>query len=163
MPGQRFAAALLVSLGLPFLLFTTAAGGGAPGRSDAVVAGRVYYKKWPLNSGMVVFIPEGDKGRPVRERALKERGGAINRDGTYRIVGAPLGKVVVIIDRAELPPPKEKVARPKELQGLGKVAAPPDPVRLSPVAAEKYGNPLRSGLGYTVVKGRQTFDIYLTD
>jgi hypothetical protein len=115
--------------------------------SQAVVTGKITYKKEPLTTGEVSFIASDGKSRS----------GLISPDGTYKIVDAPLGSVVIVVVAKQLAGKVEK-GDPLSAKPKGGRAA-----QMKSAIPEKYNDPKTSGLTYTVTSGRQTRDIDLEE
>jgi len=175
MPQLRYSSIpALLLLSLPIL---------ASGCGDAVgtVTGTVTYKDKPLPGGSITFLPK--EGVAVN--------GTIEKDGTYRVDKVPVGEVKISIDTfasrtgASRPttggppiaggppggggPPKDRGGPPKDT-----LPKDVDPKNFDPAAIEKerdknvklpekYLDPNKSGLTFTVQKGKQTHDIPLSD
>src|SRR5581483_1214383 len=82
---------------------------------------------------------------PAWTISLKPKDGAaflsaIGEDGSYKLTDVPPGEYAVTVETDSVKPPARFVKLPK-----------------------KYAGPETSGLKYTVVKGKQTFDIVLND
>lgn len=117
------AAAALIAALLP-------AGCGRTPTGTATVTGKVSFQGQPLPGGVVRFLAADD-----------ERAGSavINRDGTYEMKEAPVGKVKICVDTSAL--------RRHEDRNV-------------PVPA-KYKTFKTTDLKYTVLAGSQTHDVYL--
>jgi hypothetical protein len=110
------------------------------------VTGTVLYQGKPLPSGTVLFVgPDGSR-----------RGfSPIATDGTYRIQQVPVGPVKIAV-----------VSEPRVPRGLMR-ASGPRPQSPGPTTSDyvpipnRYQEPDRSGLTYTVGAGKQIQDIIL--
>ncbi|HZV03962.1 MAG TPA: carboxypeptidase-like regulatory domain-containing protein [Gemmataceae bacterium] len=109
------------------------------------ITGTVRYKGEPLPEGSVSFV--NDKGKVVTA--------TIDQSGRYAASHVPTGsaKVTVQVVRADGPPPVSFGATPKSVQGTAAVFKIPS----------RYGVPATSGLKWEVAKGKQQFDIDLTE
>lgn len=151
------------------------------GDSVGTVSGTVTYQGKPLTGGSITFLPK--EGLAVN--------GTIDKDGTYSVAKVPAGEVKISIDTfasrtgANRPagggppvaggppggggPPKDRGGPPKDV-----LPKDVDPKSFDPAAIErerekhvkipeKYLDPNKSGLTFTVVKGKNTHDIALSD
>jgi len=119
------------------------AGCGGRGAPSSDVKGRVGYRGGPLAGGLIVFVPDEERGNsgPLVK-------GTIRADGSFSL-------------GSSLPAGWYKVA----------VAPPPGPGRTTPTAADpypapplRYRNPQLSGLEGEVKAGAENvFDFQLTD
>jgi hypothetical protein len=142
-------------------LLLAAAGCGGKGN----VSGTVRYNGEPLPSGEIAFIGQsGDK--QVKKGLI--------RDGAYRIDAIPCGPVKITVTTSrptgsstgaaptrgvkpgELPPVMQgmQVKLPEPGQ------TPEPPAKYVPIP-ERYADPERSGLEYTVTRGSNTKDVDL--
>jgi hypothetical protein len=115
------------------------------------VTGKVTYKGAPVPAGTVTF--HGENG--------SVQASWITPNGGYTINGVPPGSVKVSVipssqGRAPAPPRGKTSAAHPSGKGAGDVAAIP----AVPIP-DKYKDPARSGLMYTVVAGEQSIDIPL--
>lgn len=144
-------------LGVVLGLFFTLSGcsGG-----KAKVKGTVFFNKKPLPGGQITF--HGSKTTVMAD---------IEPDGSYLIQNAPLGDVTITVKTmpftemmkrgGRLAPPKEiGQTKPPEGSGLDSGAKTPQGkyVRIP----EKYAEPGKSGLKFTVKKGENEHDVELT-
>jgi len=144
---------LLFAGTLLFSLVTLVGCGGKGGSGNtASVEGKVKVDGVLANSGNVSF--------KVNETTLQ---GHISPDGSYRVVGLPVGAAQITVTPAtNLPPaPKGKgAAVAPDLKGMpGADTVTAD--KAIPIPA-KYGKVESSGLTFTVASGSNTFDIELT-
>ena len=109
------------------------------GSGYAKVSGIVKYKGTPLASGKICFI-----GKEGTEPAM----GEIMDDGSYTVQAAPIGDTVVTV-----------------ITESASTAGPNNPVSKKPVvtAPVTYRSTETSPLRFTVKKGKNIFDIELTD
>jgi hypothetical protein len=127
-------------------------GGGAKGK----VSGKVYYKDAPLKGGNVTFVA-ADKQSYLAE---------ILEDGSYEVEKLPPGEVKIAVETTSLRPPNANVLRNKPPADAGGSYKPPDyEARAKRFVAipERYSDPDHSGLMYTVKKGKQEYDIKLSN
>jgi hypothetical protein len=139
------------------LVLLTALGCG-PG--SATVSGRVTYQGEPLTAGDLIIY--GANGQI--------QSGQISADGTYAIYKAPVGDVkMAVLTPKELPPQRpepagvpqgKKGGRKKTLVNV-EVPAPP-PVKIVPIP-DRYKEPDKSGLNFTLKRGEQTIDLNLKE
>jgi hypothetical protein len=135
---------------LVILLFVLAISGcGKSGAPTATVSGTVTYRGAPVTAGTVSFF--GPDNRVATT--------SINPDGTYTATNVPVGEVTVAVNTPRPVTELKKAAKQnKKRFGVG-VPYPETVDRISiPV---DYSNPAKSGLGLTVVKGSQPYDIVL--
>jgi len=132
--------------GLFFSLFVASligVSGCGPKDTKNSVSGKVTLNGEPVD-GIVAFVGSDNK----------EVTGPTKPDGSYEIIGAPVGQVKIIVKRlpnANKPtvaPPKDAPAMPSTNNGV------PPPV--------KYGATTTSDLSFEVKKGKQIYDIKLT-
>jgi hypothetical protein len=147
-------------LGLSLLLL--AAGCGSRG----TVSGKVLYKGKPLTGGHVVFLHQ--KGSFTT---------AIQEDGSYSIDRVPSGPVKIAVTAAGPVHPRHGLSK-SQLEKMQKNKPEVKSDEDAPKAMmaemlgsasggnksgvnlpEKYGDPEKSGLTYTVAGGSQTYDI----
>jgi len=120
---------------------------------SASVSGKVTLNGQPVNGGAVTFYGAGGR----------QEGSWIDPEGNYAIAKAPVGdvKVTVVSSKAGQPPklPKERAApqHPGGQEGGGGAAPAGKPV----VVPDKYKDPERSGLTFTLKPGPQTIPIEL--
>jgi hypothetical protein len=136
-------------LGSSLLLLTVACAGC--GRGTGTVSGTVKFNEKPLPGGTIVFHPHD--GSAVR--------GAIETDGSFSVADVPAGPVKIAVVTLAAPRNlgnpdgfvfKDAKASDKDRSGVAKqyVTIP-----------ERYRDPEKSGLEYTVKTGSQTKDIDL--
>jgi len=141
MTSVRIAQVLLVSFLLGGLLLSTT---GCTSPQGVVVEGTVTIDGTPANSGEVVFAND------------KERFSApIQRDGSYKANGAPLGQVSVTVQSATAP--KMQGGMP-EVKDMGKAGGAVNPVPIPP----KYAAKETSGFSTTLKHGVNQYPIQLT-
>jgi hypothetical protein len=133
------------------LLVLLAAVGCGPG--SATVSGRVTYKGAPLPSGDVLIY--GANG--------KVQSGPIGADGNYAIYKAPVGDVKMAV----VPPnPSSQMMLPRQVKGARKHPGATDDASMPPIKVvpipERYNDPDKSGLNFTLKSGEQTIDLDLT-
>jgi hypothetical protein len=107
------------------------------------ISGTVRYKGQPLPEGSVSFV--SDNGRVLT--------GAIDKAGRYLVAHVPVGAAKVTVQVASSMPSMSFVGVPKTSQTTGTTVQ--IPIRYSVTAT--------SGLRHDVTKGKQTFDIDLTE
>ena len=140
-----------------FLILMTGAGCG---ENTATVTGRVTYDGQPVTSGSVVFY--GDDGRVDS--------GLLDANGKYIVTRAPIGPVkVAVMASKEVKTSGGKGATPAgpplgkgKMKKASGVDAKPEPETvLKSTIPERYSDPQKSGLVYTVGSGKQVIDIDL--
>jgi hypothetical protein len=148
---RRRQALLLLSLAASIGLFGC-------GGSSGTVAGKVYYKGELVKGGNVQFVASDGSARSS----------AIAEDGTYTIDKLHLGEAKISVDTSSFKPQKgfyaygSKPMKPPPGQPEGSGYKPPDTQELAKryvAIPEKYIDPNKSGLKYTVKSGRQDYDI----
>ncbi|MBA4063448.1 MAG: hypothetical protein C0501_07000 [Isosphaera sp.] len=107
------------------------------------LSGRVTVDGKPVKSGVVNVVSEDDVVRT---------GGEIAADGTYRIVGAPVGPVKLSVSTEDF-----RVVQPEPGAGVK-----PRPNPLYVATPKKYETFDTAGLATTVPRGEATYDIELT-
>ncbi len=149
----RFAFALYFAMALTIV----GCGGSDPNKPGlGKVSGKVTYKGQPLTAGTITFTPEAGKGGSTGQVAT----GQIGSDGSYSLTtfdtddGAILGQHVITVqtsgvDGMTLGKPKADGTIDYKL-----------PKSLVP---EKYAKADKSPLRYTVVSGKNTYLVELTD
>lgn len=146
---------LMVGVAL-FLVLVVGLGCGA---STGIVTGKVTYQNKPVSSGSVVF--HGANGRVDS--------GLLDANGNYTIARAPVGTVKVAVMAAKSStkaagggaPPGPPAGKGKLKQAPDTIDKPvPATVETSPIP-ERYYDPEKSGLVYTVTSGSQVIDIDL--
>ncbi len=142
--GRR-SAVRIVGVGLALIL---ASGCGGP--FTASVSGKVTYKGEPLPGGVVTFVhPDGRTAYTT-----------IHEDGSYTVPAAPGGDVRCIVQTYKpIPAPPKALA--DKLPGPKGKLEPVYPAGKYVPITEKYGNPDKSGLAYTIHRGSNTIDIPL--
>jgi hypothetical protein len=138
---RLFLAGLMVLA--PFAL----AGCGSSGKALGTVEGKVTVDGSPANAGSVTFASTGGQSLS----------GQIQPDGTYKVVGVPVGPAKVFLS----PPPQMPAvaAAPKgsaDMPGGPATVAKPVPI------PRKYINAESSGLSTTVKSGSNKYDIEAT-
>src|SRR5262249_15289796 len=140
------------------LVLLTALGCGS---GSATVSGRVTYQGEPLTAGDLIIY--GANGQI--------QSGQISADGTYAIYKAPVGDVkMAVLTPKDLPaqrPPEpggvwqgKKGGRKKTL--IKEEFKPPPPVKVVPIP-DRYKEPDKSGLNFTLKRGEQTIDLNLKE
>jgi hypothetical protein len=131
------------------LALAVAFGGCKPNTVEtAEVSGTVKLDGKPLPGGSVSFV--ADKGGIAA-------GGVIGEDGTYKVTGAPVGPVHIIVDNRQL---ESKPRQPK-----GPMLKKPDSQAPTPMKGhyvripDKYHSADKTPLTYTVKSGPQTYEI----
>jgi hypothetical protein len=133
--------------------------------SSATVSGKVTYKGAPLKGGYVTLVTATGISRP----------GGISEDGSYTIDNVPTGPVKIAVDtesikprssagKGGMAPPKKYGPPPGAEQPSAPAYKPPDPTAGADryvAIPQKYADPEKSGLTYTVKSGSQTHDIPL--
>src|SRR5262245_28061344 len=104
---------------------------GESSGATATVTGRVFYQGKPLPGGGLRFLAADDDRSAFT---------MINPDGTYRLTGAPVGRVKICVDTSML----------RRFRTRGGVTVP-----------EKYRTFPQTDLTYTVRAGSQTYDVRL--
>ncbi len=132
------------------LLALLAAAGCARGPGD--VSGQVTYKGQPLPSGRVTFLSQvGDQ---------KSVSGEI-KEGAYSISGCPAGPVKITVETfrrgAPAQMPKDVTGGMKQFGQYGEGGGKYEPI------PERYSDFDKSGLTYTVKRGKQEHPITLTE
>jgi hypothetical protein len=122
------------------------------GGSTGTVSGKVTYLGRPLPGGTVTCLTK--ENRPYL--------GKIEPDGSYTVSGVPAGPVTVAVEAGaaagEPPVPlHEKDQPPPAMKPPASEPAPPPAMKLP----KQYANPDSSGIGLTVVKGTNSFNIEL--
>lgn len=122
---------------------------GCGGQAKGTVSGKVTYQGRPLSSGIVSFVPES--GAPHYAD--------IQSDGSYRMVNAPVGPVKIGVQSKPKQSASPSARMPRNPQDYGKLEA--DMNQKESILPDQYTDPNKSGLTYTVKKGKQPFDIEL--
>jgi hypothetical protein len=117
----------------------------------ADVSGRVLYKGKPVTGGRVGFVAVQGSFAST---------GTIDEQGNYKI-NAPVGEVRISVDNEMLKSAPPEAAR----RGAGRPdAGDPNPIKGKYIQLpDKYTDPQKSGLTWTVPKGGGTYDIELPD
>lgn len=127
-------------------------GGSRRSAQHTEVSGTVTYNGKPVTGGQIKFV--GDDWAAIE--------GVIDETGHYTI-NAPVGTVKITVDNRMV---QAGAIREQASQGAGPRPGgpPPKPIKGKYVQIpEKYYDPARCGLSYTVQKGPQTHDVVLTD
>jgi hypothetical protein len=129
---------------------------GCGGRSPGTVSGKVYLKDKPLKGGTVTFLTADKKVSQLAK---------IGEDGSYTIENFPSGPAKIGVETKSL---KQAASAPRNAPPPGQKApsssTSPDPKEMLKryvAIPEKYAEPTGSGLEYTVLSGKQPFDIKL--
>jgi hypothetical protein len=137
---------------LPFLpcLAVLALAGCGPGAGS--VSGKVTYKDKPLPGGTVTFFAPDKKAYPA----------VIGTDGTYTLDRVPVGPAKITV----APPVALGPMRPGMKMDPSKVGGAPEGAAPAPAEKpvslpEKYQDPEKSELTYTVTTGKQEHNIPL--
>jgi hypothetical protein len=146
---------LVISWGL-FLALATTVGCS---KGTATVTGRVTYQDQPVTSGSVVFY--GEDGRVDS--------GLLDADGKYTIARAPVGVVKVAVIASKETKTRSKGPQPGPPLGKGKTKKSSgeqpqqalETTELKSTIPERYNDPNKSGLVYTVNSGKQVINIDL--
>jgi hypothetical protein len=124
--------------------------------STGTISGKVYYKGVLLKGGNVTFLTKDKKVSRLAE---------IQEDGSYEIEKMPLGEAQIAINTAVLRP-MQNTRRNVPPKGVEPPAGyqPPDfaetAKRYVPIPPQ-YADPDKAGLTYTVLAGKQVYDIQL--
>lgn len=123
--------------------------------TGADVSGVVRYKGQPVTGGSLRLLDPADPN--------KSMSGEIKGDGSYKVVNAPLGEMVVVIEtesaRAD---PRGFIALAKAKGGKVDDSLMPQGPPLKYVAIpKKYGDPAASPLRLKIDKGSQVQDLTL--
>lgn len=128
------------------LLVLVAAGCGKPSR----VTGSVTLDGVPLPAGRVTFLCDGGRRPAVSS--------SISMNGTYEMPDLPVGRARVSVETFKPQPRPEPSVDPTT--GTDHSIGWEDTGPYVPIPA-RYGSPKTSGIEYTIIPGRQTFDITL--
>jgi hypothetical protein len=125
-------------------------GCGSSAPPSAVLEGKVTVDGAPANSGMVRVTAENGT----------VTGGMIEPDGSYRIVGLPVGAVKITVSPPEIGEPMPASGKTPPLTGM----SDPTPKKVdNPVPIpSKYGDKSTSGLTTTLKNGTNNFPIALS-
>ena len=140
--------AVLVAVNV--LLFCTISGCGGPAVGQ--ISGTVTFNGELVTSGDVLVVDKNGEAK----------GCAIREDGSYMLDQVPVGPIKIGVKSRE-PGPPAGLKTPKAPAGV-KSPVPPSPAAAKDPCVKipaNYGDPGKSGLTYTVVRGAQTFDIIL--
>jgi hypothetical protein len=131
-----------------FALALTLAACGCGG-GTGTVSGKVTYLGKPLPGGTVTCMTQ--ESRPFY--------GMIEADGTYKVTGVPAGPVTIAVEAgaAAGEPPVPLPDKDQPPTARAPASNPKPPVQLP----KHYAKPDSSGLGLTIVKGMNPFDIDL--
>jgi hypothetical protein len=127
-------------------------GKGNPHLTGAEVSGVVRCKGQPLTGGTIRLIDPNDPNRSMS--------GHILGDGTYKVVNAPVGELVAVIEtETAKSDPRAFLEMAKSKGAPGDVAKPQDgpPLKYVPIH-KKYNTVGKSPLKVTVEKGSQVRD-----
>jgi hypothetical protein len=117
---------------------------------SATVSGKVTYKGEPLPAGSVAIY--GANGRV--------QSGPIAGDGTYTIAKAPVGDVKMTVVTPNPSPETRQGKRGRDpIKHPG--AADAAPIKVVPIP-DRYKEPDKSGLNFTLKSGEQTINLDLT-
>jgi hypothetical protein len=132
------------------------AGCGGPGTAN--ISGKIFFNDKPLKGGNVTFIPEN--GQAISDQ--------IGQDGSYSLQKVPRGKVKICVQTSHLKTTGQTgpmtYRAPKGAEKPGGEYAPPDRAanaRRYVAIPDKYENPSKTDLTYTVEGGDVTYDIKL--
>ncbi len=128
---------------------------GNPQLTGAAVSGVVRAKGRPVTGGSLRLIDPADPN--------KSTSGQILGDGTYKVLNAPVGEVVVVVETASAKAdPRAFIALAKAKGGKvdESILPPGPPLKYVPIDP-KYSDPAKSPLRITVEKGEHTKDIEL--
>jgi hypothetical protein len=148
---------LRLCLLLGTVLIAAGCGGSKRLQEHTELKGTVRYKGEVLKGGTISFFGKaGEAGITAQ----------IHEDGTYSIK-APVGECKISVDNSMLKAGSQGKERRKE-QGMGAGPRPGQGEQLKVTGTympipEKYKDPEKSGLTYTVKKGESTKDFDLTD
>jgi hypothetical protein len=140
---------------LPVLLLVAWGCGSKSTTSE--VTGKVTYQNTPVPGGQITFYPA--KGVPMSV--------GIDPDGSYTITDLEPGEVTVTVSTESLNPDKKT----PEYGGRGRGGASPPPPNMAGGGGggkyvkipDKYAKQETSGLKTTVTKGKNKYDVPLTD
>jgi hypothetical protein len=129
------------------LLLAGALSGCGRSRPSGTVTGKVSYKGQTVPSGTVAFFGAADQVASA----------PIGPDGIYTATDVPLGQVKVTVNTPR-PVAELKKAAKQMKKRFGKGNDFPESTD-SVSVPEKYGDPTKSPLGFTVKEGTQPYDI----
>jgi len=151
MPGRLRARCRCLFLGI-LVTALACAGCKPPKQETAEVSGTVKFKGKPLPGGRVSFV--ADKGGYSGSATIGE-------DGTYKVTDAPVGPVHITVDNSMLQAQHAPRAEPPKRPDAG-AAETRDTAKGKYVAIpNKYAQPNKTDLTYTVSPGPQTHDVEL--
>jgi hypothetical protein len=139
---------------LPLLLLVAWGCGGSKSTTSEVT-GKVTYQNNPLPAGQITFYPA--KGTPQSV--------AIQPDGTYTVTDLEPGEVTVTVSTETLNPEKKT----PDYGGRGRGGASPPPPDMAGGGGkyvkipDKYAKQETSTLKTTISKGKNKYDVPLTD
>jgi hypothetical protein len=121
------------------------------GKPTATVEGKVTYKKDPVPLGEIHFV--GENG--------VSRSSPIGSDGTYKIVDAPLGQVVALVEAKKRKETAKRLRLDSDTIEESELEGPsPEFISLVP---EKYSVRETSPFNFKIVSGKQIIDLDLKD
>jgi hypothetical protein len=121
------------------------------GSGSATVSGKVTYKGEPLPAGSVAIYGANGKVQSV----------TIGTDGTYTISKAPVGDVkMTVVTPNPSPGAQQSKGATRKHPGAEDTASSP-PLKVVPIP-ERYTDPDKSGLNFTLKPGEQTINLDLT-
>jgi hypothetical protein len=119
--------------------------------TGATVFGTVHYKGVAVTGGSVTLVDVNDPNKSMV--------GQIDGNGEYRVVNAPLGEVKVVVETESA---KNDMAELFKKAPEGKVKSISEVPRLKYMKIdEKYGDPEKTDLKFTIAPGEQEHDINL--
>jgi len=157
-PNPRTARRRLLAWLTPVALLLLVGCGGKKGE----VTGEVTYKGEPLPFGRITFISEAGRHDAFHGFIIR---------GKYTVQRCPVGPVKISVVSLN-PPTKKQLEEAKKQPGPGgEEPIPPelvkeitaDPPLKYVKIPDKYSNPEKSGLMYTVEEGSQTYNIPLKE
>lgn len=165
---NRLAMSFGVALGLAALASCGCGGAGGDRPEMARVDGTITYNGEPVTTGTVTLIPvEGEKGGESDLPAI----GEIDTDGSFELTtfdtgdGAVLGQHKVIV--VAKPKPEGTPENDLFMGGVIPSQLPEDIAKRAeeskPLVPEKYSDPEKTPLRYTVKPDGNQFDIVLKD
>lgn len=123
------------------------------GGSTGTVSGKVYYKNTLVKGGNVSFVSDQKKTSQLAE---------IQEDGSYKVEKMPVGEATITVDTSSFKPlPAARGMKPPPgVQAPGGYDMEARTKRYVPIP-ERYTDPAKSGLKYTVKGGSQDHDLKL--